>query len=240
MRPLSPPAHNHDVMASAGGGPSEYFAVAHLMANPIVFAFNAGGGAVSAARSERSTGHPAAMGPATTYLMKSLRFVLMLRFTLHRRFQRGGNSRLPSARARRRYQTTIAISENRKMMVEMALISGVMPRRRRPQISSGRVLSRPIRKKLTAISSMDRVKISNAAPMMDNRRLGRVTCQKVCQVIGAQVERSLFLGAVELLQAGKYFGGGDRNQRRAMAEDNRQQTQFQVGLRGTASAAKGR
>jgi hypothetical protein len=37
------------------------------------------------------------------------------------------------------------------MMVEMALISGVMPRRSRPQISSGSVLSRPIRKKLTAI-----------------------------------------------------------------------------------------
>ena len=46
-----------------------------------------------------------------------------------------------------------------QMMVEMALISGVMPRRRRPQISRDRVLSRPIRKKLTAISSTERVKI---------------------------------------------------------------------------------
>ena len=45
------------------------------------------------------------------------------------------------------------------MMVEMALISGVMPRRRRDQISSGSVLLRPIKKKLTAISSSERVKI---------------------------------------------------------------------------------
>src|SRR3954467_11864293 len=83
--------------------------------------------------------------------------------------------------ARKRYQVTMAASEKTKMMVEMALISGVMPRRSRPQISRGRVLSRPIRKKLTAISSIDRVKISKAAPMIERRRLGRVTRQKVCQ-----------------------------------------------------------
>src|SRR5437868_4666006 len=46
----------------------------------------------------------------------------------------------------------------------MALISGVMPRRRRDQISRGRVLSRPIRKKLTAISSIDMMKIRSASP----------------------------------------------------------------------------
>ena len=51
-----------------------------------------------------------------------------------------------------RYQNTIATSENTKIIVEIALISGVMPRRRRPQISSGSVLSRPIKKKLTLIS----------------------------------------------------------------------------------------
>src|ERR1017187_5914648 len=64
-------------------------------------------------------------------------------------------SGVTSARLRSRYQSTIAISENTKMIVEMALISGVMPRRSRPQISRGSVLSRPIRKKLTATSSME-------------------------------------------------------------------------------------
>src|ERR1017187_4309193 len=90
-------------------------------------------------------------------------------------------SGVTSARVRSLYQNTIAISENTKMMVEMALISGVMPRRSRPQISSGSVLSRPIRKKLTAISSMERVKIRRAAPMMESLRLGTVMRQKVCQ-----------------------------------------------------------
>src|SRR6185312_9430567 len=98
-------------------------------------------------------------------------------------FRRGQryNIRSVSVLALSLYQVTIAASEKTKMMVDMALISGVMPRRRRPQISSGKVLSRPIRKKLTAISSMERVKIRSAAPMIDSRRLGRVTRQKVCQ-----------------------------------------------------------
>src|SRR5215831_3501415 len=87
----------------------------------------------------------------------------------------------PCARRRSRYQSMMAAREKTKMMVEMALISGVMPRRNRPQISSGRVLSRPIRKKLTAISSIERVKMSRAAPIIGRRRLGIVTRQKVCQ-----------------------------------------------------------
>ena len=62
----------------------------------------------------------------------------------------------------------------------MALISGVMPRRRRAQISSGRVLSRPMRKNVTAISSIESVKMSNAEAISESFRLGRVTRQKVC------------------------------------------------------------
>src|ERR1700687_3250730 len=90
-------------------------------------------------------------------------------------------SALPSARTRSRYQTTIVTSENTKIMVETALISGVIPRRSRPQISSGSVLSRPMRKKLTAISSIESVKISSAAPMIGSFRFGTVMSQNVCQ-----------------------------------------------------------
>ena len=43
--------------------------------------------------------------------------------------------------ARKRYQVTMAASEKTKMMVEMALISGVMPRRSRPQISRESVVA---------------------------------------------------------------------------------------------------
>src|SRR5579863_7128564 len=66
---------------------------------------------------------------------------------------------LVSPRTRKRYQNTMATNEKTKIIVETALISGVMPRRSRPQISRGSVLSRPMRKKLTAISSIESVKI---------------------------------------------------------------------------------
>src|SRR5216683_1565856 len=80
-----------------------------------------------------------------------------------------------------RYQMTMRPTERAKIRVETALISGVMPRRRRPQISSGKVLSRPIRKKVTAISSMESVKMSRAAAISESLRFGSVMRQKVCQ-----------------------------------------------------------
>src|SRR5262249_29689205 len=86
-----------------------------------------------------------------------------------------------SDRVRRWYQTTIRTTETRRIRVDTALISGVMPRRSRPQIAAGRVESRPYRKKVTAISSIERVKIKSAAAMSGSRRLGRVTRQKVRQ-----------------------------------------------------------
>src|SRR6266404_6484698 len=83
-----------------------------------------------------------------------------------------------SPRVRIRYQIMIVNNENTKMIVDTALISGVMPRRRRDHISNGKVFSRPTRKKLTAISSIESVKINSAAPMIDSFRLGRVMRQK--------------------------------------------------------------
>src|ERR1019366_2618430 len=38
-------------------------------------------------------------------------------------------------------------------------------------------------------------------------------------VVGAEIERGFFLGAIEFLQSGKDFGGGDGNQRGAVSED---------------------
>ena len=65
------------------------------------------------------------------------------------------------------------------MMVEMALISGVIPRRKRDQISSGKVLSRPVRKNVTAISSIESVNVNRAAPMIGSFRFGSVTRKSV-------------------------------------------------------------
>src|SRR5580704_767714 len=92
-----------------------------------------------------------------------------------------GDSQACWVRVRSRYQTRIVPMENNKIRVETALISGVIPRRRRDHISSGNVLSRPMRKKVTAISSSDSVKIKRAAAISDTRRFGKVIRQKVFQ-----------------------------------------------------------
>src|ERR1019366_4871204 len=42
-------------------------------------------------------------------------------------------------------------------------------------------------------------------------------------IISAEIERGFFLGAVEFLQSGKHLGGGDRNQRGAVSEDDGEQ-----------------
>jgi hypothetical protein len=110
------------------------------------------------------------------------------------------------ARARRRYQVTIAASEKTKMMVEMALISGVMPRRRRPQISSGRVLSRSDQEK--ADSDFVHGESEDQQSCADDRepQVGKSHPPESLPVVCAQVERCFFLRAVEFLQTGEDFG----------------------------------
>src|SRR5260221_1311694 len=76
--------------------------------------------------------------------------------------------------ARRRYQMTISPTDAAKISVEMALISGVMPRRRRPQISRGKVLSWQMRKKVTAISSRDRQIAQFRRKLRVGRQLGQI------------------------------------------------------------------
>src|SRR5882757_7476960 len=48
----------------------------------------------------------------------------------------------PSPRVRMRYHRTMVNSEKTKMIDDTALISGVIPRRKRDQISKGKVFSR--------------------------------------------------------------------------------------------------
>ncbi len=106
------------------------------------------------------------------------------------------------------------------------MISGVMPRRRRDQISSGSVLSRPIRKKLTAISSSERVKISRPAAMQRDAEIRQRDVPERVPGAGAEVERGFLLRAVQFLQAGENFRGGDGDQRRAVSQGHGDQAQF--------------
>jgi hypothetical protein len=74
-----------------------------------------------------------------------------------------------------RGQTTVTPIDRRKMMVAAALTTGVIPRRSKPQICSGRVFRRPTKKKVTAISSRLRVNTSRPAPRIEVRMLGKLT-----------------------------------------------------------------
>ena len=65
------------------------------------------------------------------------------------------------------------------MMDPIALISGVIPRRTLDQIYIGSVLSRPVRKKVTGISSNESVKEISEEPMRVDRMFGSVMYQNV-------------------------------------------------------------
>src|SRR5271165_5272900 len=86
-----------------------------------------------------------------------------------------------SSPAMSRCEMKIAATEKTKMIVEMAFISGVAPRRSRDHISSGSVFSRPIRKKVTAISSIESVKTSRAVPSSEVCISGSTMRHSVCR-----------------------------------------------------------
>ena len=70
--------------------------------------------------------------------------------------------------------------EKTTIIVPMAFISGVIPRRTTDQMYIGRVLSRPVRKNVTGISSNERVNDINADPIRAVRMFGSVIKKKVC------------------------------------------------------------
>ena len=96
----------------------------------------------------------------------------------------------------------MVMTENKKIRVAMAFISGVAPRRRRDQISRGSVFSLPMRKKVTAISSMERVKTSSAVPSSEVLQAGQDNAYQGLHPAGSQVGGGLFQRAIELGQAG--------------------------------------
>jgi len=73
-------------------------------------------------------------------------------------------------------EATIRTIETTMITVPMALISGVIPRRIADQMYIGNVLSRPVRKNVTGISSNESVNTSSEEPMIERseeRRVGK-------------------------------------------------------------------
>src|SRR4029077_10142865 len=176
------PAHDHYVIPFRRRRPRKMLVVPHAVADlvtlPLHLLLSGGGrrqhsGIDRAARGHRACHDELDEVPACWCHARSPSSV------------EGSSAAAPSSvfrlRARRWYHSTMSPIEKTRITVEMALISGVMPRLSRDQISSGNVFSRPIKKKLTAISSIESVKISRPAATSDTRRFGSVTRRKVVQ-----------------------------------------------------------
>ena len=89
-----------------------------------------------------------------------------------------------------------------------------------------------MRKNVTAISSIESVKMSRPAAMSESFRLGSVTRQNVCHGVAPRSSEASSCDAVDFLQAGEEFGGGDGNERRAVTEKNSEQAERQVNEDG--------
>src|SRR6266496_5648839 len=127
-------------MARRGWRAREDFAVADLMADVVVFALDGRSFGILCLRQQRKINW-ASGGYAAGYdefnevsAICAHEGFLCNSAVLGRRYDAASTSSaaistLPSALARSRYQVTIAANEKTKMIVEMALIAGVMPRR---------------------------------------------------------------------------------------------------------------
>src|SRR5439155_855908 len=139
-------AHYDYIVVYRGGRASEDFAVADLMTDVVVFALDGRSFGILCLRQQRKIDW-ASGGNAAGYdefnevsAICAHEGFLCNSAALGRRYDAAltssaAISTLPSALARSRYHVTIAANEKTKMILEMALISGVMPRRKRPQIS---------------------------------------------------------------------------------------------------------
>ena len=130
------------------------------------------------------------------------------------------------------YQTTMSTTETTKINVEIALISGVMPRRkRRPDFERERVVAADEEK---GYGDFVHRESEDEQAGGDEREfeIGKRDAPERLPGSGAEIKRGFFLGAVGFLEAGENFGGGHGNEGRAMAEKYGEQAEVQAGRNG--------
>jgi len=84
---------------------------------------------------------------------------------------------------------------------------------------------------VTAISSMESVKMRRPAAIRESFRFGSVTRQKVATAL-RQDRATLLPGRGPFFEGRRKLGGGDRDQRRAVAEKNGEQAELCAGEDG--------
>src|ERR1700735_1137410 len=177
-------ADDHTVVALRNGRLGERVSVANLMADLVMIAIEFGDRGIFGGEERKIHGTSRSDRTCHNTLQKvssSVAHECSPSREEGSKTAAAGDSPACCVRVRSLYQIRIVPMENKRIRVEMALISGVIPRRRRDHISSGNVLSRPMRKKVTAISSRDSVKIKRAAAISETCRFGKVIRQKVLQ-----------------------------------------------------------
>ena len=112
-------------------------------------------------------------------------------------------------------------TDTANITVAAAFTSGVMPRRSSPQIWSGRVFCRPMRKNVTAISSRLRVNTSSAAAEDRGADVGEGDVPEGQPVVGVEILARLLLGPVEALEPGVDLGHHHRGEGRPVAQHHR-------------------
>ena len=134
----------------------------------------------------------------------------------------------------------IKTTETRKMSVEMALISGVMPRRRRPQISSGQSIVAADEKESDGDFVHGEGEDQQAGGDERKFEVGQSDAPESLQRRGAEIERGFFLGAIHFLEAGEELGGGNGDERGAVTEKYGEQAEMRAGVARRTLIRKGR
>ena len=179
-----------------------------------------------AATSERSIGHPAVTAPATTNLMKSLRFALMpgspsaavtISATRARAAFAAHAQAVPEHNGHQRKH-----KNDGRYGVDLGRDAAPQPS---PDFERQRVVAADQKK---ADGDLVHRKRENQQRRADNGQLQirHGDAPECLPVVRAEIERGLFLRPVELLQAGEYFGGRHRDQRCPVPQNNRQQAGF--------------
>ena len=234
-------ADDHDFHFAAGGREIERVAVANFVANLEMLAVDLGSGARGsgrecadgAAMSVWSIGQPAATEPATTNLMKSRRELggscgCSCCCSCVAGCSRSSCGPAPRLRVRMRYQITMSATDTRKNERR----DGVDLRRdaaaqAAPDFERQRVVSADEEKCDGDFVHREREDQQARGDEREFQIWQRDAPERLPRR-RAQIERGFFLSAIDFLQAGEEFGGGDGNQRRAVTQKNGEQAERQV------------
>src|ERR1017187_379940 len=219
-RPLMPPPTITMSCRAEAGGREKWWPSRNWWQISLCSPSTTGVGA-GAASSDRSPGQPAATDPATTNLIKLLRSDCITLFS-----RCSGQDRLRRAEPIPQHDRQQRESEDRG---GHGVDFGRNPTAQtRPDFERQRVVASD--EKEAHRDFVHREGEDQQARADDGEaQVGHRDAPEGSPLAGGEVERGFFLRAVELLQAGEDFGGGDGDQRGAVSQHDGQQAELHAG-----------